>query len=143
MWRVCVMRGRRIYIFILINDEVATVRFKLYKTRFLPETLSLTAAELLLMPVDNVRNEMERKEWSIYNGCNCITTTYGHDNKMVNICQQQNQNASSTSEQRWHIVGEMSLTIEEFNEFGTIIPEIIEYIWTKLLKPMAEALWKQ
>ena len=136
MWKIWLSPGRRIRIIVKNTDEVVTVRFKLMKTAMSPESLSLTAAELLLIPVDQMLEVMESKSWTIYNGRNRITTTTDHENKTMTICDYRYRKSIDIADSSWCNDGEICFSRDEFYEFSKQVPEIIQYISNRVLKPM-------
>ena len=136
MWKIWLSPGRRISIIVKITEEVATIRFKLIKTAMSPEALVLTTAELLLLPLKDILETSENKNWTIYNGRSRVTSTYNHEKDTVTICKTQFRKTVDIGEDGWCTEGDLTLTKAEFSELCTKIPQIVENLSNKLLKPM-------
>ena len=132
VWGIFLSPGRRIRTIIKGNNEVVHVQIRLVETNTPSKTLSLTVAELQLLPITKILESENNCHYGIYNGRRTVDISYDIDEDDIILTLYR---ANDFSE--WKQQSSINFTKEEFELFNTCISEILENVSNRVLNNIA------
>lgn len=133
IWGIFKSPGRRIRLTLQTHNQSAYVNIKLFQTGYPTQTLSLTIAEILLIPCKKIHKLVTNRCWDIYNGLRRICIINNTQNHLISL--ELNKFKSNV----WINDGFIEMDQQEFEEFAKQIVSIVDYASLVLLTPIAGA----
>lgn len=128
IWGIFESPGRKIRTCVKVNNEVAFVQVKLFRTGITTESLSLTLAEFQLLPIADLLDSTTYSHHEIYNGRRRVGITYTNENMIVFTLLKLKD------DDEWDMISEIEMTENELELFNTFIPEILDLASSQVFK---------